>query len=557
MTPQEARKRQENNHQAFLVQGSILAIASIVSRIIGLLYRSPMTLIIGDQGNDYYSTAYEVYSMMLLISSMSIPLAVSKLVSARMARGEIKSAHRVFKAALAFALTTGTIACLIVFFGADMFAHILKTPMAVFALKVLAPTLIIVAVLGVIRGFFQGLGNMVPSAISQIVEQIVNAIASIVGSYALFNYGAKMGVVLGNPDKYQAAYGAAGGTLGTGIGAFAGLAFIILIYFAYRNTFYKKMSKDRSRVLEDYRIILFTLVSTIIPVLMSTFLYNFSSILNQGLFKNIAFALGYSENQVSVWWGVFSGKYRVLVNVPISIASALVSASVPAIASSFAVGDKKEVVAKIGRAIRFTMIIAFPCAVGMAALASPILQLLFHDSTELSAQMLQIGVISVIFYSVSTLSNGILQGINKMKVPVINAIISLVAQAGFLALMMVAFKTNIYAVVWANVFFSVIMCVLNQFHIRRATGYTDDIMKVYVLPLLCSAIMGGAVFGFYKLTMMAFKINAICAILSIIVGVIVYFVTMILLKGLDRETLVDFPGGRKIISIAEKVHLLR
>lgn len=557
MSPLVNNKDDKNSHQAFLIQGSILAVASIISRVIGLLYRSPMTLIIGDMGNDFYSTAYEVYSMMLLISSMSLPLAVSKLVSARMAKGEIKSAERVFKAALGFALISGAIACAIVFFGAEAFAALLKTPMAVFALKVLAPTLIIVAVLGVIRGFFQGLGNMAPSAVSQIVEQILNAIASIVGSYCLFNYGLKIGTVLGNTEKYQAAYGAAGGTLGTGIGALFGLAFMVLIYIAYRTTFKKKLLHDKSRTKESYGSIIWLLVCTIVPVLLSTFLYNFSSILNQGLFKNFATVQKYSPDEISIWWGVFSGKYRVLVNVPISIASALVSASVPAIASSYALGDKGEVVSKIGRATRFTMVIAFPCAVGMAALASPILQLLFKDSSELSAQMLMIGVISVVFYSLSTLSNGILQGINKMRVPVVNAIISLIAQAGFLALMMFAFRLNIYAVVWANVFFSILMCVLNQFWIRKATGYRDNILKVYILPLLCSAVMGVVVYFFYNGIMSFMKVNAVATILSIILGAVVYFVLMLLTKGMDRETLLDFPGGRKIAVIAEKLHLLR
>ncbi len=148
------RKKNESN---FLVQGSILAVASIISRIIGLIYRIPLKSIIGDIGNDYYGTAMEIYSILLLISSYSLPLAVSKLVSTRMAKGQRKNAYRIFRGALLFAFVSGAAASLIVYFGADFITtYIVRTPLSIFALKVLAPTLFVVAVLGVIRGFFQG-----------------------------------------------------------------------------------------------------------------------------------------------------------------------------------------------------------------------------------------------------------------------------------------------------------------------------------------------------------------------------------------------------------------
>lgn len=170
-----AAKRKDSN---FLVQGSILAVASMISRIIGLIYRIPMTNIIGDVGMSYYSAAYEVYNMLLLISAYSLPLAVSKLVSARVSKGQRQNAYRIVKGALIFAACSGLAAALILYFGAGFFtSSLLNTPLALFALKVLAPTIFMVAILGVIRGFFQGLGTTMPSAVSQILEQIINAVS--------------------------------------------------------------------------------------------------------------------------------------------------------------------------------------------------------------------------------------------------------------------------------------------------------------------------------------------------------------------------------------------
>ncbi|MBR5953405.1 MAG: oligosaccharide flippase family protein, partial [Pseudobutyrivibrio sp.] len=221
-------RRSKNGDASFIMQGSILAIASIVSRIVGLLYRVPLTATIGDSGNGYYAAAYEIYNIILLISSYSIPLAVSKLVSARIAKGHVKDATRVLHGALIFAFISGGLAAGVVYFGAEFFTGvILKKSLAAIALKVLAPTLLVVAILGVFRGFFQGLGTMIPSAISQIGEQIVNAIVSVVAANALFSYGKKVGGVLGDVDEYAAAFGAAGGTLGTSTGAFFALIFIL------------------------------------------------------------------------------------------------------------------------------------------------------------------------------------------------------------------------------------------------------------------------------------------------------------------------------------------
>lgn len=550
------KTRKQSNNSSFLVQGSILAVASIVSRIIGLLYRSPLTAILGDLGNDYYSTAFEIYSLLLLISSMSLPLAVSKMVSARMSQGRVRDAYRVFRAAIGFAVCSGLAAALIVFFFADYFAAFLKTPFCVFALRVLAPTLFIVAILGVVRGFFQGLGTMMPSAVSQIIEQVINAVVSVVAAYYLFGYGTKIGAVLGDTEEYSAAYGAAGGTLGTGVGALAGLLFVLFVFVLYKRVLKRKMRRERGTSRESYGQILHVLIWTVVPVLLSTTLYNLSAIVDQAIFKNVATLQGYTADQIHTFWGVFGGKYRVLVNVPISISSAVVSASVPAVTASFASHDMDGVSQKIGNATHYSMVIAFPCAVGLGVLASPVMQLLFHDSTPLAAHMLQVGVISVVFYSLSTLSNGILQGINRMKVPVIHAAIALVLQAGLLVGLMYVGNLNIFAVIWANTFFAFLMCLLNGYGIYRHLGFKQEFKKTFFIPALCSGIMGVIVYIVYMVVQMVLKINAISTVAAICIGAGAYFVLMLLLKGMDEQSLLAFPGGRKLIVLGRKMHLL-
>ena len=198
--PEAVPVRKEN----FVIQGTILAVAGIIVRLIGILYRVPMTNIIGDEGMGYYSTAFNVYNIMLILSSYSLPLAVSKMVAARLAKGQYRNMNRVLRAALVYATVVGGLACFITWNFSGFFATTLfNTPFCVYALRTLAPTIWIMAYLGVLRGYFQGHGTMIPTAISQILEQVVNAIISVVAASVLFKVGLDTAKVYGKMDMHR------------------------------------------------------------------------------------------------------------------------------------------------------------------------------------------------------------------------------------------------------------------------------------------------------------------------------------------------------------------
>lgn len=543
-----------------LVQGSILAIASIISRVIGLIYRIPMGNILGDLGNGYYATAFEIYNIMLIISSYSLPLAVSKMVSAQMAKKKRKESYQILKCALIFATISGTIVSLILFFGGEFIATtLLNTPFSIFAIKVLAPALIIVAILGVIRGFFQGLGTMLPSAFSQIIEQIVNAIVSVWAAYVLFNTGSRIGAVLGDKKNYSAAYGAAGGTLGTVSGSIAALLVVVAIFLIYMKVFKRQMKKERGVSVSSLSYTMRVLILTVCPVLLSTTVYNISGIIDQGIFKQVANLQGYGN--IGEMWGAYTGKYKLLINVPISVASAMAASFVPVLSASFARGDREGIKSQINTSTRFVMVIAFPCAVGLAVLAMPIFSLLFRSKDTVGTNpqaslMMYIGAIAVVFYALSTLSNGLLQGIDKMRIPVINAFIALVAHIIVLIALMLFFRLNIYAVVIANAFFAFLMCVLNSMAIKRYSGYSQEIKKTFIIPAICSVIMGIITFFVFNGTYMLCKSNIVSVVFAIIVAIIVYFVTLLLFKGLTEDEMLKFPKGTSLVKVAKKMHLM-
>ncbi len=541
---------------AFLVQGAILASAGIITKIIGVIYRIPLINIMGDQGQAYYGIAFEIYAIALLLTSYSLPLAVSKLVSARVAKGERRNAFRVFKAALIFAITAGTAIGLIVFFGSDFIAgKIMAMEPSKYALRVLAPCLLVVAVMGVIRGYFQGLGTMLPTAISQILEQIVNAVVSVVGASYLFEFGKKAAETKAK-EYLPAAYGAAGGTLGTLCGAIAGLLFLAFVFLAYRKIIKRQLRRDHSRYQESYSDIFTVLFYTITPVILSTAVYQSTKILDAGIFSNIMDVQGMAKEKYETLWGMYTGKFNTLVNVPLAIANAVGASVIPSLTAAVTSGNRKLVYSKIQLATRFTMIISIPSMVGCMVLARPVLDLLFSGNNKVPTLLLITGSVTIVFYSLSTITNAMLQGVNRMTIPIRNAAISLVIHLVALFIMLVAFKMNIFAVIGGTIVFSFSMCVLNQRALHREIGYKQEKMKTFVIPLMASIIMG-VVALISQMILEIILPPKIATVLTLFVAVIVYGVALLLLGGLTEEEILAMPKGHLLVKVLKKVHLLK
>ncbi|MEE1315502.1 MAG: polysaccharide biosynthesis protein [Faecalimonas sp.] len=547
-------KRKKNS--SFLMQGVILAVAGIITRLIGIAYRIPVNNILGDEGQGFYGCAFSIYNIALLLTSYSLPLAVSKLVSARVAKKEYKNASRIFRSALIFAVIVGALVGTVVFVFADFIAgEIMSLRLSAYALRVLAPCLFVVAVMGVVRGFFQGMGTMVPTACSQIVEQIVNAIISILGASYLLEMGKKAAESKTDPSL-PFAYGAAGGTMGTLLGAFAGLLFLGLVLAIFYPSFRRRSAKDITKNTEGYGDIYRILLLTIAPVILSTAIYNISETLDQGIFSNIMVAQGSSEKETAELLGMFTGKYNTLINIPLAVANAVGAALIPSLTATIETGTKKEIYAKINTVLRFVMMIAVPCAVGFVVMAEPILDLLYSGNIAIPARMLQLGAITVIFYCLSTVSNAILQGVNKMSTPVKHGAISLLVHLLGVYVMLIVFHWGIYAIVVGNIIFSLCMCLLNARALRRAIGYRQDLTVTFLTPIKASLIMGLVTFALYVLLQLLIP-KEVATLLSLFCALLVYAICMLKYGAISADEILALPMGGKIYTFLVKTHLIK
>ena len=528
-------------------QGTILAAASVISRIIGMLYRSPMADVIGDKGNGLYSFAFEIYSIALILSSYSMPLAVSKLLSARFAKKEYKNADKIYKFAYIFAAVSGMVMALILFFGAGTIERLSGHEGLALPLKVLAPTVFVVALAGTIRGFFQSRNTMMPTAVSQLAEQIINAIVSIVAAVILVRFAAN--------EFDKARYGAAGGTIGTLFGALSSLMFLIFLFVIYKPRMKKHLSHDKVGVTVSNEEVLKLIVATIVPVILSQTVYQSIGVVDGFMFGNL-----YKGSDSTALYGIYSSKYRLMVNVPNAISSALASSMIPSLVSLYTLKNFVEFRARLKTSVKFNMIIAFPCAFGISALSGMIMKLLFPTTdTVISGRMLMYGSVAVLFYALSTVTNAALQGMDRMRLPVRHAAISLLIHIPLMVILLKFTKLGAHALVIGNIIYPLIVCALNWASVARYANYRQEVKTTFIIPLLASSVMWIETFCLSRLMVKVLPVNyvtnALITIICIVNACLVYFIMLFVLKGVTREELKEFPMGGRMAKFADKLKI--
>ncbi len=543
----------------FIVQAGILAVAGIVSRIIGLLYRGPLHSVIGDLGLGYYQSAHAYYTIILMISSYSIPSAISKVIAQKLGLREYRNAHKVFKGALAYVLVVGGIASLVLLLMAGFFLKPESAPV----LRTFAPTIFLYGILGVLRGYFQGHGSMVQTSVSQILEQLANAFVSVGAAYILIqNAMGSMEVPADEAGQIlRATNGAVGSALGAGAGVLVALLFMAGIYAFNRRTIEKRIRSDRHVGTDSYQSILRMIVMVVTPFILSTAVYNLSGTLNNLVYTELFPGIKELDTvEIFSNWGVYSGQALTIAGIPAAFAAALAAAILPSLAQLGAAGDMDGVREKIGQAVKVIMLIMIPCAVGLFALARPVTGLLFNnvqETEDLVTKLLMALSLSVVFYALATLNSSILQGLGKVNAPIINAGIALAVQTVVALALLLATNLDLYSIATAETLYAGLMCVLNQRAVSRAAGYRQEIMGTFVIPSIAAACMGGVAWASYESLLMLTSSPKISVVIAILVAACVYFVLLLLLRGITEEELRVIPKGYLLVRLAKKCGMMK
>lgn len=538
----------KKNDNTLVKNASFLMIAALISKIIGMLYKSPLSTTLGSQSFALFQYAQNAYFILLMIASFSIPQAVSKIMAEKIAFKRYRDAQKVFYCALLYAAIAGGIVALFCLFGASVMVPD-KMAGARLALQMLAPTIFLSGILGVFRGYFQAYRNMMPTSLSQIIEQIFVAVFALLMSSLMISSHS------GKGEKIIESWGAAGATMGTGAGVLAALLFMIFVYGINRKVVRRKIRGDRVSVNESTSQVMKTLILIVMPIIFSAFIYNVNGYINSYMYTDILGKRGMDETVLQTLYAEY-GYFMTLINIPLTLASTAPTSMIPEVSAHYAMHDRKGANEKIDRATWISMIISIPAAVGLAVLSGPVTRLIFGETNGVAAKLLIIGGITIILNGNSNISNGVLQGIGKPNIPMIHAAIALGADVIVMALLLLLTDLGVYAIVLSMVVYAVVMCLLNERAMKKYMRHKNPWKKAYLYPLVASIPMGLVAGGVYYGLYLLVPSNFLCLCVSVVLAVIVYFGVYFFVSRPSKEELFMMPGGSILYRVAGKMNLI-
>lgn len=506
---------------------AILSIASIVAKVLSLVYVPILTSIIGDVGMGIYGKTYDIFVFIYALTNVGLQTAISKHVSELNAVGNYRDALRSFKISRAFLLVVGTLFTIGLMLSANFLARISQTPEMVYPIIFLAPTIMITTVLVTYKGYFQGRSQATPIAIATIIEQVVNVGLSLGAAYFLIKISVSLGV--------------AGGTLGTSFGALIAVIYLMYIYNIYgiEKEARKKQNPDVKRL--RGKEIARTLFKYGLPITLSTGLQNLGNIIDMLTVSNrLVGAAGFSQSQANAFYGYYATRYKTLFNVPMVFITSLGYMSLPAISKAYVLKDKKEIKSKIDFSMRVTYLVSIPSAVGLALLSENIYNYIFPDSK--GYMMMVIGAAIIPLMGIVLMQNVILQSVSQFYYVLFTLALSIVVKFALNMTLVANPKINIYGAVVAGMVAFTISMVLNHFRMRKTLKMKISIFKYAIKPILASAYMGVGIYIMKFILSLFIDLNKISTLIGIplllvivALGGFMYFHAIIVLGGITKS----------------------
>ena len=525
--------------QRSLVGGiSVLGIAGIICKVVGVLFRIPLANIIGGEGLGLFQQVMPSYNLLLAITSAGIPVAISRMVSHYVTIGEPGNARRVFKTALKLLTVLGIVTTIILLLFSRLIARWVATPEGYLSYMCIAPSLFFVCVMSAYRGYMQGMRRMMPTAISQLIEQVGKvAVALPLASIGFARGGEANGWLLGS----------AGALLGTSLAECAAMLYMII-----QGRFFKAPPALPDEKAIAGRELAKRIVRISIPITLGACIVPLASTIDSAMLKRLMMGTGISAKLAGTHYAVYSGIVITMINVPTSLAMAMSTNLVPSIAAGMARKDRVSVARDAGIGLRVAAVVGFPCSIGMSMLAKPIVYLCYGSSGRftfndlvLAGSLLEFSACTIILFTMVQATSGILQGAGKQKIPMLTLVAGVVCKIILNAILVSNRNISIHGAPIASLVCYTVSMVPNLYYACKYTGCRFSVMDVIIRPLAASAVMGGAVWVVYHaicskeqfLPFMSFSRRALLVVASIAVGAVVYLIAAFLFKAIHTEDL--------------------
>lgn len=534
---------QNNKNNSFLKGALILGIAGVVVKILGAFFRIPLGNFIGAEGMGYYQAAYPIYTLFLTLATAGFPTALAKLVAERIAIDDHSGAHKIFKVSYTVLFITGFVSFCIFLFGANFIvSDIMHNPNAYYSMVAIAPSLLFVPVMAAYRGYFQGRQEMKYIAVSQIVEQTFRVIVGLILAYILMN-------------KIGPKFGAAGAIAGATIGAFISIIYLAVEYIK-NNKKIKVHNKENNSKEESTGLILKKLLIVAIPITIGASVMPLVNIVDNVIVIRQLEVAGFSNATANQLFGQLTGMAMSIINMPTIITLSIGMSLVPAISELTALNKIDKVKIEILTAIKVTLYILLPAAVGLAVISTPIMKLLYsQEPASLGTIMLYLTP-CVVFLGLMQTLNGVLQGIGKPMIPVIGLLVGILFKVVLTYTLTAIPQVNIYGAAIGTVMAYFVAVVFELWYIRKHVGIKFSTKELFIKPILMVTIMGIVVRLSYN-ALLGLIGGSLATLGSISIGVLVYAIVVFALGGITKDELIKLPKGEKIYKMLKKIKLMK
>ncbi|HHX71500.1 MAG TPA: polysaccharide biosynthesis protein [Clostridiales bacterium] len=525
----------------------ILILANFIVKLVGVVYKIPLTNILGDEGMGYLSSAYEIYQLILAICASGGALAMSRMVAESYALGHFAEVRKLFRLTLLTMFVVGLLGTLVMFFGGRAFAIQIDNEPAVYSIMALSPAVLILSTMSVFRGYFQGRQQMLPTAVSQVLESLVKLGAGI--GLALWVRS------LGKGQEFVAAAGILGTTLSTLAG------FLVMLALFYTPRFYKttKSLAAGGGPVRSSRELFFSFWKIAIPLAIGAMVVNLTGVLDLFLIYDRLAYLGLDQSAVNAAYGGYKGYAQTLFNLPPSIIASLNMSIIPALSAARAKQDIKRLMHLSSRSVKLVAVLAAPCAIGLTVLAEPIQKLLFParlSEIAVTTPLLQILGIASFWVCLASLTTAMLQSLGQMRLPIFSLAVGSFVKLAANYILVGTKGIGIYGAPIGTLLCYITMFSLNMYFIKRRSQLSINFFSIMAKPALASIFMGAAgFFGFRLLS--SWLPERLATVLILFLSAAIYGVFLLLIRGLHREDVMLFPGGRKMAAILTRIKLLR
>ena len=524
--------------QNFLQGTAMLAMATAIVKVIGALYKIPLNAIIGEQGFSYFNTAYEIYNVLLMISTAGLPVAMSRMISQASSLGHYSQVRRVYATARGIFLGLGLVGGVLMTVFCRQLAQFQNQPDAWAAIGCLGPCVLLICIMSTYRGFFQGQSNMLPTSVSQVIEAIVKLIVGMALAILILSVTKTVSLAAG--------------------GAILGVTASCLISALFLRHCFRKAYVDlpeSSEEVDSFGLTAKRLMAIAIPITIGSAGLQMLTMLETKIYMGQLLGLGYLQLEADTMKGIYNMS-QTIYNMPCAFITPITISIIPAITAHLTLMDHKGAKATEESAARVTGLICMPCAFGLATLAGPVTALLggyTGADLELSTALMSVMGINIMFNAVVLLTNAMMQAHGHAVVPVINMLL-----AGTMKLVVVYILTgnpNIGILGAPIGTFLCFLCitVLNVISMRRVIPQPPAVIRNLLRPFLAAAVMGIFVYAAkWGLTQLGITSRLILCAMPICVGVVVYVVMVVILKAITRADCMLLPKGEKI---AKLLHL--